>query len=204
MVICWLLISVCKNTHNIWFLQNIGTKFTEINILTISFCGNQARSALFDSMKKANLYRVGFCDSCRIQTCNLLIRSQMLYSVELTNQFFSYFWFAGAKVGIISENPKYFRIKLTDSFQMIDLCQFVAPEVICFNALLSWSGQLVPLLPHCMPCRRFITSSAFIPLIREQIPLVFPLHPPKNRTSSMTLLSLRRTRIAFAHVPCVS
>ena len=29
---------------------------------------------------------VGFsslCDSCRIQTCNLLIRSQMLYSVEL-------------------------------------------------------------------------------------------------------------------------
>ena len=39
-----------------------------------------------DSMKKANLYRVGFCDSCRIQTCNLLIRSQMLYSVELTNQ----------------------------------------------------------------------------------------------------------------------
>ena len=26
---------------------------------------------------------VPFCDSCRIQTCNLLIRSQMLYSVEL-------------------------------------------------------------------------------------------------------------------------
>ena len=24
-----------------------------------------------------------FCDSYRIQTCNLLIRSQMLYSVEL-------------------------------------------------------------------------------------------------------------------------
>ena len=29
-----------------------------------------------------------FGDSCRIQTCNLLIRSQMLYSVELTNQLF--------------------------------------------------------------------------------------------------------------------
>ena len=27
------------------------------------------------------------CDSHRIQTCNLLIRSQMLYSVELANQF---------------------------------------------------------------------------------------------------------------------
>ena len=26
-----------------------------------------------------------FCDSDRIQTCNLLIRSQMLYSVELRN-----------------------------------------------------------------------------------------------------------------------
>ncbi len=27
-----------------------------------------------------------FSDSHRIQTCNLLIRSQMLYSVELANQ----------------------------------------------------------------------------------------------------------------------
>ncbi len=26
------------------------------------------------------------CDSYRIQTCNLLIRSQMLYSVELANR----------------------------------------------------------------------------------------------------------------------
>ena len=29
-----------------------------------------------------------FCDSHRIQTCNLLIRSQMLYSVELANHRF--------------------------------------------------------------------------------------------------------------------
>ena len=28
------------------------------------------------------------CDSCRIQTCNLLIRSQMLYSVELRSQIY--------------------------------------------------------------------------------------------------------------------
>ena len=27
-----------------------------------------------------------FCDSDRIQTCNLLIRSQMLYSVELRSR----------------------------------------------------------------------------------------------------------------------
>ncbi len=35
------------------------------------------------------------CDSHRIQTCNLLIRSQMLYSVELANQFAS---FRGASI----------------------------------------------------------------------------------------------------------
>ncbi len=29
-----------------------------------------------------------FCDAYRIQTCNLLIRSQMLYSVELMRQTF--------------------------------------------------------------------------------------------------------------------
>ena len=28
-----------------------------------------------------------FCDPDRIQTCNLLIRSQMLYSVELRDRF---------------------------------------------------------------------------------------------------------------------
>ena len=28
-----------------------------------------------------------FCDSDRIQTCNLLIRSQMLYSVELRSRY---------------------------------------------------------------------------------------------------------------------
>ncbi len=35
--------------------------------------------------KKRMLHEVisSFCDSGRIQTCNLLIRSQMLYSVEL-------------------------------------------------------------------------------------------------------------------------
>ncbi len=30
------------------------------------------------------------CDSYRIQTCNLLIRSQMLYSVELRSHKFNY------------------------------------------------------------------------------------------------------------------
>ena len=37
-------------------------------------------------MKKATC-GVAFCGLDRIQTCNLLIRSQMLYSVELRNHF---------------------------------------------------------------------------------------------------------------------
>ena len=46
------------------------------------------------------------CDSGGIQTHNLLIRSQMLYSVELRNQ--SVFCFAGAKVHTFSELTKCF------------------------------------------------------------------------------------------------
>ena len=38
------------------------------------------------------------CDSYRIQTYNLLIRSQMLYSVELRSQKQSYFLIASAKL----------------------------------------------------------------------------------------------------------
>ena len=36
--------------------------------------------------KRRNFSKLLLSDSCRIQTCNLLIRSQMLYSVELTNR----------------------------------------------------------------------------------------------------------------------
>ena len=42
-----------------------------------------------------------FCDSYRIQTCNLLIRSQMLYSVELTSQ--RLIAIATAKLSLFSE-----------------------------------------------------------------------------------------------------
>ena len=38
------------------------------------------------TIKKGNTQTsIPFCDSDRIQTCNLLIRSQVLYSVELRN-----------------------------------------------------------------------------------------------------------------------
>ena len=40
----------------------------------------KARLTSGHSIQKMKTYS---CDSCRIQTCNLLIRSQMLYSVEL-------------------------------------------------------------------------------------------------------------------------
>ena len=50
-----------------------------------------------------------FSDSHRLQTCNLLIRSQMLYSVELAN----HFCFASAKLGNIFERTKYLHKKIT-------------------------------------------------------------------------------------------
>ena len=43
----------------------------------------------------ASSLKLLLCDSYRIQTCNLLIRSQMLYSVELRSRF------ATAKLQII-------------------------------------------------------------------------------------------------------
>ena len=38
--------------------------------------------------KKEHSFECSFCDSDRIQTCNLLIRSQVLYSVELRNHYY--------------------------------------------------------------------------------------------------------------------
>ena len=42
----------------------------------------------------------GFCDRDRIQTCNRLIRSQLLYSVELRDR---YFVLTGAKIRTFPE-----------------------------------------------------------------------------------------------------
>ena len=55
------------------------------------------------------------CDSCRIQTCNLLIRSQMLYSVELM----SHFLFASAKVHFFIISAKHF------CFFLSSICNFI-------------------------------------------------------------------------------
>ena len=50
------------------------------------------------------------CDSYRIQTCNLLIRSQMLYSVELRSlsEAYALFAFASAKLHGLFHSDKYF------------------------------------------------------------------------------------------------
>ena len=48
--------------------------------------------------KKKSLKDFFLCDSYRIQTYNLLIRSQMLYSVELRSQKQSYCLIASAKL----------------------------------------------------------------------------------------------------------
>ena len=52
------------------------------------------------------VYNTSLSDSGGIQTHNLLIRSQMLYSVELRNH---RSLFAGAKVRSFSESAKLFR-----------------------------------------------------------------------------------------------
>ena len=55
--------------------------------------------------KKSHRFPVTFfSDPHRIQTCNLLIRSQMLYSVELRSRYFS---FASAKVYTILLSRKF-------------------------------------------------------------------------------------------------
>ena len=59
-----------------------------------------------------------FSDSCRIQTCNLLIRSQMLYSVELrSHPLFQVFLYlkSGAKIHTFSECTKFFFYLFTKS-----------------------------------------------------------------------------------------
>jgi len=54
-----------------------------------------------------------------IQTCNLLIRSQMLYSVELRSPDCFHFRIASAKVEIYFHSTKYFLGKLLKSIKLM-------------------------------------------------------------------------------------
>ena len=61
---------------------------------------------LVKTKKGIKIDSLNFCDSYRIQTCNLLIRSQMLYSVELMSH--CRFGFATAKLGLFFLTAKLF------------------------------------------------------------------------------------------------
>ena len=58
----------------------------------LEFAGEPWAAALISRFVKTKkeLNWVPFCDPDRIQTCNLLIRSQMLYSVELRDRLLSF------------------------------------------------------------------------------------------------------------------
>ena len=57
----------------------------------------------------------GFCDRDRIQTCNRLIRSQLLYSVELRDR---YFVLAGAKIRTFPELASFSPTFFVENYSM--------------------------------------------------------------------------------------
>ena len=57
------------------------------SILLIVHLASGDRLGVRYKYKKEHQFDALFCDSDRIQTCNLLIRSQMLYSVELRSRY---------------------------------------------------------------------------------------------------------------------
>ena len=64
-----------------------------------------------------NLYNYcrGFCDRDRIQTCNRLIRSQLLYSVELRDR---YFVLTGAKIRTFPELASFSPTFFVENYSM--------------------------------------------------------------------------------------
>ena len=70
------------------------------------------------------------CDSYRIQTCNLLIRSQMLYSVELMSH--CRFGFATAKLGLFFLPAKLFCLFFR---AFLPPQQFGSAYVLCISPL---------------------------------------------------------------------
>ena len=73
---CGLLLQLTRK------LVNLSTRQLLIWIRVI----REIRS--LENKKKEHSFECSFCDSDRIQTCNLLIRSQVLYSVELRNHYY--------------------------------------------------------------------------------------------------------------------
>ena len=77
---------ICYNLSVIWPLLRMGDMFREF-LSVKSLCLRMRDSCWVPGTKKLTIVSDGQSgDSDRIQTCNLLIRSQMLYSVELRSR----------------------------------------------------------------------------------------------------------------------
>ena len=72
----------CKDSTIFW---NCKTFCDFCPLCAIFFVARRSKVSRVETKKE--LVWVPFCDPDRIQTCNLLIRSQMLYSVELRDRF---------------------------------------------------------------------------------------------------------------------
>ena len=59
-----------------------------VNLSTRQLVNYPYKGKSLENKKKEHSFEYSFCDSDRIQTCNLLIRSQVLYSVELRNHYY--------------------------------------------------------------------------------------------------------------------
>ena len=82
----------CGLKRNDYLVREVfGVLIFELSLFCLLRLRRGRHSLLWRINKKRGLYfrKILFryvCDSGRIQTCNLLIRSQMLYSVELRSQ----------------------------------------------------------------------------------------------------------------------
>ena len=76
--------------------------------------------------KRRNFSKLLPSDSCRIQTCNLLIRSQMLYSVELTNRLQYVFFGDSCRIqtcNLLIRSQMLYSVELTNRLQSFPICE---------------------------------------------------------------------------------
>jgi len=92
-------------------------------------------------------------------------------------------------------------LSITDNRKTITVNRYFSFSIS--NALLSWSGHEVGLLPQRMPFVIAITSSMWRPCARRATPTVLPGQPPTNSTFRMMLLSSAVMLMQREHVPVV-
>ena len=101
------LVALTFSNENILFLEKYQhIHHDSINYIDPGPChGLVIKQKKVETKSKLSFPLIFICDSDRIQTCNLLIRSQMLYSVELRSL---HFRIASAKVTTFFETTKTF------------------------------------------------------------------------------------------------